>query len=319
MIPDITGDFFKWENHLPIKIIPLDQEVSTRKYFKVIYPHVSVILCQDSIINQNFIELSGFYAIHSVPVPKVLNQNNSLILQTFCGEKDLSTVRDDSEYFNYLQKAIDIIQSIQRLLPINIIQAKKFDFEKFMFELNFTNKHLLSFAERYAKNLAMPEKVYDYMKGLAISLSTEREMVICHRDFHSRNLLLKDDSSLCMIDYQDSMMGLREYDLVSLLFDSYRPITESMRKDAIEYFCQNFKGQRENFTEEFYLIAMQRAVKVLGSYLMVIGERKIEKFRESLKNCLNHLLLISKESYFDSFIYEYFFHLQQSFTKYRIF
>ena len=44
--------------------------------------------------------------------------------------------------------------------------------------------------------------------------------VLCHRDYHSRNLMLHD-GSLYIIDFQDARMGPDTYDLVSLLRDSY--------------------------------------------------------------------------------------------------
>ena len=44
--------------------------------------------------------------------------------------------------------------------------------------------------------------------------------MLCHRDYHSRNLMLHD-GSLYIIDFQDARMGPDTYDLVSLLRDSY--------------------------------------------------------------------------------------------------
>ena len=44
--------------------------------------------------------------------------------------------------------------------------------------------------------------------------------VFCHRDYHSRNLMLHA-GQLYIIDFQDARMGPDTYDLVSLLRDSY--------------------------------------------------------------------------------------------------
>ena len=49
--------------------------------------------------------------------------------------------------------------------------------------------------------------------------------VLCHRDYHSRNLMLHDDR-LYIIDFQDARMGPDTYDLVSLLRDSYVDLPE---------------------------------------------------------------------------------------------
>ena len=44
--------------------------------------------------------------------------------------------------------------------------------------------------------------------------------MLCHRDYHSRNLMLHD-GRLHIIDFQDARLGPDTYDLASLLRDSY--------------------------------------------------------------------------------------------------
>ena len=55
--------------------------------------------------------------------------------------------------------------------------------------------------------------------------------VLCHRDYHSRNLMLHD-GSLYIIDFQDARMGPDTYDLVSLLRDSYVDIADDASRRA---------------------------------------------------------------------------------------
>ena len=54
------------------------------------------------------------------------------------------------------------------------------------------------------------------------------ERVFCHRDFHSRNLMVLTDGSLAMVDIQDARWGPLTYDLASLLRDAYMRIDDSM-------------------------------------------------------------------------------------------
>ena len=65
----------------------------------------------------------------------------------------------------------------------------------------------------------------DFQK-LAFEMSQEPR-VLCHRDFHSRNLMVYKNR-LYVIDLQDARMGPDTYDLASLLRDSYLelPTTE---------------------------------------------------------------------------------------------
>src|SRR6185312_10810347 len=48
----------------------------------------------------------------------------------------------------------------------------------------------------------------------------EQPKFVCHRDYHSRNLMLKL-GRIYVIDFQDARLGPLQYDLVSLVHDSY--------------------------------------------------------------------------------------------------
>ena len=59
--------------------------------------------------------------------------------------------------------------------------------------------------------------------------------VLCHRDYHSRNLMLHR-GQLYMIDFQDARMGPDTYDLASLLRDSYVDLTPAQVDELIAFF-----------------------------------------------------------------------------------
>ena len=90
--------------------------------------------------------------------------------------------------------------------------------------------------------------------------------VLCHRDYHSRNLMLHS-GSLFIIDFQDARMGPDTYDLVSLLRDSYVDLTERELDDLIAYFLA-LKGGADpgEFRRRFDLMALQRNLKALGTF-----------------------------------------------------
>jgi aminoglycoside/choline kinase family phosphotransferase len=91
--------------------------------------------------------------------------------------------------------------------------------------------------------------------------------VLCHRDYHSRNLMLRE-GSLYIIDFQDARMGPDTYDLVSLLRDSYVDLPEETVSDLLAYFLA-LKGQtgtEHEFRRRFGLMALQRNLKALGTF-----------------------------------------------------
>src|SRR5205085_905374 len=94
--------------------------------------------------------------------------------------------------------------------------------------------------------------------------------VLCHRDYHSRNLMLHD-GSLYIIDVQDARMGPDTYDLVSLLRDSYVDFTEAQVESLIAFFLALREGRQPSqgpaeFRRRFDLMALQRNLKALGTF-----------------------------------------------------
>src|SRR4029434_919300 len=86
--------------------------------------------------------------------------------------------------------------------------------------------------------------------------------VLCHRDYHSRNLMLHE-SQLYIIDFQDARMGPDTYDLVSLLRDSYVDLPEQTVDELIAYFLalKGVPGPDADFRRRFDVMALQRNLK----------------------------------------------------------
>ena len=98
--------------------------------------------------------------------------------------------------------------------------------------------------------------------------------VFCHRDYHSRNLMLHD-GQLYIIDFQDARMGPDTYDLVSLLRDSYMDFSEREVDELIAFFLalrgvgadRGGAGMETGvFRRRFDLMALQRNLKALGTF-----------------------------------------------------
>ena len=91
--------------------------------------------------------------------------------------------------------------------------------------------------------------------------------VLCHRDYHSRNLMLHE-GQLFIIDFQDARMGPDTYDLVSLLRDSYVDLPEQTVDELIAYFLalKGESGAQRDFRQRFDLMALQRNLKALGTF-----------------------------------------------------
>ena len=136
----------------------------------------------------------------------------------------------------------------------------------FDLELDFFTKHFL---EAYRGVTLTPEEreaLRDEFAVLVRELAAEPR-VLCHRDYHSRNLMLHE-SQLYIIDFQDARMGPDTYDLVSLLRDSYVDLPDQTVQELIAYFLalKGLTGTDHEFRERFDRMALQRNLKALGTF-----------------------------------------------------
>jgi aminoglycoside/choline kinase family phosphotransferase len=91
--------------------------------------------------------------------------------------------------------------------------------------------------------------------------------VLCHRDYHSRNLMLHSDS-LCIIDFRMRGWG-RTPATPSLLRDAYVDLNPQQVDGLIAFFLAHKSGDRhpaDEFRRRFDLMALQRNLKALGTF-----------------------------------------------------
>ena len=173
------------------------------------------------------------------------------------------------------REAIDIVVDIQRrgaelasdaYTPYGIA----FDPKKFSWELDFFRKHFLEGFRGVKLEDDERARLDASFAGLIGELCSH-PFVLCHRDYHARNLMVVGDpQALVVIDFQDARQGPRTYDLVSLLNDSYVVHTPELVAEMTERF-EN--GIGASVADEYDVAALQRNLKALGTFGYQIGQR----------------------------------------------
>jgi N-acetylmuramate 1-kinase len=165
----------------------------------------------------------------------------------------------------------------------------RFDVEKLTWEMDFFIKHFL---EAYRGVLLAPADRTALREECALIVGelAAEPTVLCHRDYHSRNLMLRGEH-LFIIDFQDARMGPDTYDLVSLLRDSYVDLPWSVVDDLIAYFLalQGRASEHEEFRRRFDLMALQRNLKALGTFGYQTTGRGNPVYIQYIPRTLNYL------------------------------
>ncbi|MDY6934057.1 MAG: phosphotransferase [Spirochaetota bacterium] len=285
----------------------LDGDASTREYFRIISPNKTCILCIDSSLKNIPLGEYPYIAIHDIfrrrdiPVPEVysLDNINGLLLIEDLGEGILEAIYSDlsdCEIHRIYQKLIDIIVEIQltegddRCVPFNL----SFDIDKLMFEFNFFIKHALIHYFQADISKGELEKLNSEFFKISEILYIPGWFVLNHRDFHSRNIIIHQSKPF-VIDFQDARMGLPQYDVVSLLRDSYlvldNGLVETLKRH--HYTSLNKRGYNMMTPDEyeyyFDILAFQRNVKAIGSFAYQVASLHNKRYEKYIAPTLKYL------------------------------
>jgi aminoglycoside/choline kinase family phosphotransferase len=139
------------------------------------------------------------------------------------------------------------------------------DPSRFRFEMEFFVEHFVEGWLGAEASNGLRREVRDLAERAA---DASRRRVLCHRDYHARNLMVLDDGSLAMVDIQDARWGPDTYDLASLLRDAYVDLEPAIVRRGIErYRAAVFPDEdTERFVERFEVVSLQRMVKALGTF-----------------------------------------------------
>jgi aminoglycoside/choline kinase family phosphotransferase len=270
------------------KVVPLTGDASDRRYVRILLRDApsQVLAVHPQAIDVDqlpFVNVARLMAAMPVPVPRIVGHSNELGVLALQDLGDVTLqahlgAASPAEHAALYRQAVTLVDTIQKrgreltsdaYLPYGIA----FDVEKLTWELRFFVKHFLEAYRGAALTLAEREELDRELLCMAEELAGEPR-VLCHRDYHSRNLMLHE-GELYIIDFQDARMGPDTYDLVSLLRDSYVDFTEREVDELIAFFLA-LRGVRADgggpatetraFRRRFDLMAMQRNLKALGTF-----------------------------------------------------
>ena len=226
------------------RVVPLTGDASDRRYVRVLLAATpSIVLAVHAgpidYATLPFVRVAALLNEVPLPIPRLLHHDDALGI---IGLQDLGDVTLQAHLggASATDRALRYRQAvgmIARLQQRGVELASEayppygvaFDAGKLTWELEFFVRHFL-----LAYRGALPEEpvraaLREEWARIVEELAAEPR-VLCHRDYHSRNLMWHDDT-LYVIDFQDARMGPDTYDLVSLLRDSYVDLPDAAVDD----------------------------------------------------------------------------------------
>lgn len=274
----------------------LTGDASTRRYYRIFTNRDSYVVCldnpfDDEIEKHPFIGVQQFLERNKILVPGILDHNLSrgYLLEEDLGNETLlqhiSSINNSEEEFRIYKIIVYQLLELHRIPQSSIQNSNlfqlKFDHAKFMDETRFTFKYFFNFFNK-CQDEELIRDLENLFDPIMRRLSSQK-MVITHRDFHSRNIMVKNGKYI-FIDFQDARWGIPQYDLVSLLEDCYYDIKDENRRKLKRYYFDNLNpsihGQKsyEEFEALYQDMTIQRVFKAVGSFCYIYNWRKDDRY-----------------------------------------
>jgi N-acetylmuramate 1-kinase len=250
-----------------------------------------------------FVNVQRYLSLKGIPVPDVLwdDSAHGFVLLEDLGDVTLEAAwqgASRAQVASWYRQALDILLALQypeSVAPRASCVAFRlaFDVDKLMWELDFFLTHMIK--QLCARRLTPVDEASLRGQFWKIAATLARQpRVLTHRDYHSRNLMLCQDR-LYVIDFQDARLGPYQYDLASLLYDSYVVLPGDLREELLTYYLERKTARdgyvldREAFIQVFDYTCLQRNLKALGTFAFQTTVKRTQRYTAAIPPTLSYI------------------------------
>lgn len=305
---------------------PISADGSLRQFFRVAFKKqpICVGVLPNSPTTDEIAESHSAVAIGNhlfskkIPVPEIFgaDSESGLILFEDCGDCRLHDFLENTRKNRVLRKE-EILHWYKPLLAalarMQIRGAEGFEsnwcFDTPVYDLDLmisreSEYFLKAFWFSYLNGRQIKD-IHIEFQEIASQAEKGLENYFLHRDFQSRNMMIKDDS-IIIIDFQGGRYGPPGYDLASLLIDPYISLDDELQEDLLGYYCeklsQYIQFDENVFLKQYSYLRLQRNLQIVGAFAYLYGQRGKHFFKSYINPALEQLYRLLQGEEFRSYI-----------------
>ena len=167
---------------------------------------------------------------------------------------------------------------IRQLIDMGVCGAENFDPTWTWQTATYSREVILErecryFVDAFLRTYMGREETYDDLAAefarLADRVAEFAVTGFMHRDFQSRNIMVRNNSAV-IIDFQGGRLGPLQYDLASLLIDPYVDLPPGVQDRLLTYALQQLAAQkavdRKRFRAGYHYCCLTRNLQILGAF-----------------------------------------------------
>jgi aminoglycoside/choline kinase family phosphotransferase len=271
-----------------VRTHPISAGGSDRAFYRISEGERTAVLLVDGSGELGaYLSIGRFLRNCGIAVPEIygVDEQSEVLLMEDLGslhlEEALRHANTDDEHSLY-RDCIGILVSLEttvteEMFEQGLLAGRRFGRETLLGETEYFRDEFIG---RFCA-VTLGEDWERERNSLA-ELLARQPAVFMHRDFQSRNMLLKE-GKLRLIDFQTAHRGPGLYDAASLLKDPYHPLSPAKRRMFLAELYEQLRergGTEQSFDafhEAFVLAGIQRNLQALAAFVrlgLVKGKRE---------------------------------------------
>ncbi len=288
----LRNEFINSINCRDYNITKLPSDASSRVYYRLTKDDKSYILMDAPPEKEKvgaFVEICDFLNNNNLKAPQIINkdlQNGFLILEDFGDTTFKNIIAKPKEHEEFpeeifmYERAIDALIHLQK----NCTQPdlESYNTEKLLAESNLFIKW---YAEIFSSEPITQKQTEEFNSILTdlFSLLDKHPKKIILRDYHAENIFWLPEEiglkKIGLIDFQDAIYGPSTYDIVSLLEDARKDVSDEIVNLCINRYLRAFPEYlRKDFMVSYRILSIQRNLKIIGIFSRQAIEYKNSKY-----------------------------------------
>jgi hypothetical protein len=251
-------------------IDPLPGDASFRRYFRLTRDRESAMLMHAPPPHEDpapFLHVAHWLNANGMRAPAILAEDAAqgwVLTEDFGNDRmrDWLDANPADERAAY-EAAVDALAALHRLPPGPFPQ----------YDMAVYAREAALLTEWYcpAQDLKVDAAGYAaaWEQVLAPMLSRQDPGVTVLRDYHAENIMLLGSKATApqgLIDFQDALVGHPAYDLVSLLQDARRDVSEVLETAMLGHYCAASGVSDDDFLADYARLGAQRNAKIVGIF-----------------------------------------------------
>ncbi len=266
--PAAAAEFLNQHGWGDAILSPVAGDASFRRYFRVRDGDRRAILMDAPPPHEDprpFISIAEYLKDSGFAAPGIFARDltRGLVLLEDFGDQRMREHLDyhpEDEDAIYRQ-AVDLLRALHQV-PAASLPA--YDQAQYLREANLLT-------EWYCPTQRLDVDVESFEAGwreiLQPVVNAQNPPVTVMRDYHAENIMLLEDGGFGLLDFQDALIGHPAYDLVSMLQDARRDVTDELEARMLaHYLTDHGKDEAEEFRSHYAILGAQRNTKIIGIF-----------------------------------------------------